>query len=82
MEDVLGFCLERGMRVVANAGGLNPAGLANELSTLAERLGLSAKIAYVDGDDLTPRLEALQRAGLPGVDQAVVERSLPAGGLA
>jgi hypothetical protein len=65
MDDVLGTCLQRGIRVVANAGGLNPAGLAAELAALAERLGLPAKIAYIDGDDLTPRLDDLQHAGLP-----------------
>jgi hypothetical protein len=63
MDDVLGVCLERGIRVVANAGGLNPGGLAAELTALTQRLGLPAKIAYLDGDDLTPRLDELQRAG-------------------
>src|SRR5580693_1677451 len=53
MEDVLGTCLELGIRIVSNAGGLNPAGLADRLSELATRLGLSAKIAFVDGAALT-----------------------------
>src|SRR5262245_2909732 len=48
MEDCLGLALERRVRVVANAGGLNPAGLAAALRALAERLGLPAKIAYVE----------------------------------
>jgi hypothetical protein len=63
MEDVLGTCLDRGVKVVANAGGLNPAGLAAELSRLTERLGLQANIAWIDGDDLALRIEELQRAG-------------------
>jgi hypothetical protein len=73
MEDVLGTCLERGIRVVANAGGLNPAGLATELEALAARLGLKALIAHIDGDDLAPRLDDLQRAGhaLTNVDTGV-----------
>lgn len=65
MEQVLGTCLDRGIRVVANAGGLNPGGLASELSTLAERLGLAPRIAYIDGDDLTDRLPELVAAGYP-----------------
>jgi hypothetical protein len=65
MEQVLGTCLDRGIRVVANAGGLNPGGLAAELTTLAERLGLAPKIAYVSGDDLTDRLAELVAAGHP-----------------
>jgi hypothetical protein len=45
MEEVLGDCLDRGVKVVANAGGLNPAGLAEELHALAERLGVHPRIA-------------------------------------
>ncbi|MHA6758285.1 acyclic terpene utilization AtuA family protein [Streptacidiphilus sp. PAMC 29251] len=63
MEDVLGTCLERGVKVVANAGGLNPAGLAAELEELARTLGLSARIAHVSGDDLLDRVPELQAAG-------------------
>ena len=43
MEEVLGTCLDRGVKVVANAGGLNPAGLAGRLDQLAKRLGLTAR---------------------------------------
>jgi hypothetical protein len=63
MDDVLGTCLDRGVKVVANAGGLNPHGLADALRALGERLGLSPAIAVVDGDDLVDRLGALQAAG-------------------
>ncbi|VVJ17752.1 Terpene utilization protein AtuA [Amycolatopsis camponoti] len=63
VEQVLGTCLDRGVRIVANAGGLNPPGLAAELTALAERLGLHPKIAYVDGDDLVDRLGELRAAG-------------------
>jgi hypothetical protein len=64
MEDVLGPCLERGVKVVANAGGLNPAGLAAKLEELAARLGLTARIAYLTGDDLTDRVPGLQDKGI------------------
>lgn len=62
MSDCLGLALERGVRVVTNAGGLNPAGLAAELRRLAEGQGLAARIAYVSGDNL------LQRAAEFGLD--------------
>lgn len=55
LEQVLGTCLERGIRIVSNAGGLDPAGCAAAVSELATRLGLSARVAHVTGDDLTGR---------------------------
>jgi len=63
MEEVLGTCLERGIRVVANAGGLNPAGLAAKMTELSGRLGLKTRVAYLTGDDLIPVLGDLQVAG-------------------
>jgi Acyclic terpene utilisation family protein AtuA len=63
MEEVLGTCLARGVKVVANAGGLNPAGLAAQVAELARRLGLNARVAYVTGDDLIPVIGDLQAAG-------------------
>ena len=63
LEQVLGTCLDRGIKIVNNAGGLNPAGLAGQFAALAERLGLHPKIAYVTGDDLLPRLDELTAAG-------------------
>ncbi|HEX2154927.1 MAG TPA: acyclic terpene utilization AtuA family protein [Acidimicrobiia bacterium] len=56
MEEVMAACLERGIRVVANAGGLNPLGLAEKLTEVAQRLGLQPRIAAVAGDDLMDRL--------------------------
>ncbi|WP_033288569.1 acyclic terpene utilization AtuA family protein [Amycolatopsis jejuensis] len=60
MEEILGTCLDRGIKVVTNAGGLNPGGLAADLGRLAERLGLAPRIAHVEGDDLLDRLPELQ----------------------
>jgi hypothetical protein len=51
MEQSLGTALERGVRIVSNAGGVNPAGLAEAVG----RLGLPAKIGVVTGDDVTGR---------------------------
>nr|WP_123023303.1 acyclic terpene utilization AtuA family protein [Mycolicibacterium stellerae] len=55
LEECLGTALDNGVRIVANAGGLNPAGLATAVRALAERLGLDAKVAHVEGDDLVAR---------------------------
>ncbi|HNU91998.1 MAG TPA: DUF1446 domain-containing protein [Spirochaetota bacterium] len=63
MEKVMGSCLDRKIRVVSNAGGLNPKGLAAELAEMAQKLGLNPRIAYIEGDDLMPCLKDLQEAG-------------------
>src|SRR6266498_11588 len=55
MEENLGLALERGVKIVTNAGGLNPAGLADALRELSKRLGLDVAIAHVEGDDLIGR---------------------------
>ncbi|MFG3598479.1 acyclic terpene utilization AtuA family protein [Micromonospora chersina] len=52
LEGTLGTALERGVRLVTNAGGLNPAGLAAAIGALADRLGLTVRIGYVEGDAL------------------------------
>ncbi len=59
MEQVMGTCLDRGIKVVSNAGGLDPDGCADAVAKVAEELGLHPKIAYVRGDDLMPRLPDL-----------------------
>ncbi|OBK92623.1 acyclic terpene utilization AtuA family protein [Mycobacterium sp. 1165178.9] len=59
LEDCLGEATDRGVRIVANAGGLNPAGLADAIRALAERLGIDARVAHVEGDDLLPRAAEL-----------------------
>ena len=59
LEECLGTALDRGVRIVANAGGLNPGGLALAVRALADRLGLSVQVAHVEGDDLLPRAKEL-----------------------
>jgi hypothetical protein len=63
VKEVVKPCMEQGIKIVSNAGGLNPAGMAEDLETMLLELGVSAKVAYIDGDDLVPRLEELQNAG-------------------
>ncbi|MFH2064590.1 MAG: acyclic terpene utilization AtuA family protein [Pseudomonadota bacterium] len=63
MEQVMGQCLDKNIKVVANAGGLNPKGLAAKLEELAGVLGIHPKIAYIEGDNLLPRIPELQEKG-------------------
>ncbi len=62
LEDCLALAVERGVSIVTNAGGLNPAALAEELRKLAARLGVQVRVAQVEGDDLLGRSAEL---GLP-----------------
>ncbi|WP_234349004.1 acyclic terpene utilization AtuA family protein [Streptomyces sp. WM6373] len=55
LEEGLGLAHERGVRLVTNAGGLNPAGLADAVRALAAKVGVPVSVAHVEGDDLTAR---------------------------
>ena len=63
MEQVLGTCLDRGIKIVSNAGGLAPQACAEGVADVARRLGLAPTVAYVNGDDLLARLGDLATAG-------------------
>ncbi|MGZ0216742.1 MAG: acyclic terpene utilization AtuA family protein [Acidimicrobiales bacterium] len=63
MEQVMGQCLDKGIKVITNAGGLNPEGCADAVQQVADRLGIAPKIAYVGGDDLSKRLTDLIGSG-------------------
>ncbi|MEU0701462.1 acyclic terpene utilization AtuA family protein [Streptomyces bacillaris] len=52
LEEGLGLAHERGVRIVANAGGLNPAGLADAVRKLAAKVGVPVTVAHVEGDSL------------------------------
>ncbi len=64
LEQSLGEALDRGVRIVVNAGGLNPAGLAEAVGDLADGLGLDPDLAHVTGDDVREHGDEL---GVPGV---------------
>jgi hypothetical protein len=64
-EEIAATVVERGIKVVVNAGGLNPAGLAGAVRAVADRLGLTVRVSQVDGDDLLAKLPELRAAGEP-----------------
>ncbi|MGB5326179.1 MAG: acyclic terpene utilization AtuA family protein [Pseudomonadales bacterium] len=63
VKQVLQPCVEKNIKIVSNAGGLNPAGMAEAVKEIARELNLDVKVAYIDGDDLAPRMQALQAEG-------------------
>ena len=58
-------CKEKNIKIVTNAGGLNPSSMANEIEKILAELGISLKVAYITGDDLMPRMDALIKEGEP-----------------
>ncbi|MDP7383140.1 MAG: DUF1446 domain-containing protein, partial [Acidimicrobiales bacterium] len=77
MEQVMGTCLDQGIKVVSNAGGLDPDHCAEAVAEVADRLGLSPTIAYVNGDNLLPRLDELREAGIDILDPETGEPVAP-----
>ncbi|MFE5869597.1 acyclic terpene utilization AtuA family protein [Streptomyces roseifaciens] len=57
LEESLGLAADHGVKIVANAGGLNPGGLAREIRALARRVGADVRVAHVEGDDLLQERE-------------------------
>jgi hypothetical protein len=65
MKSVLKDVVKQGIRVVSNAGGVNPQGCADALAALAAEQGIALKIAVVSGDDVSPLLPQLRQAQPP-----------------
>ena len=63
LKDVAKTCKEEEIKIVTNAGGLNPKSMANEIKNILSELGLEMQVAYIDGDDLMPRMSDLQNSG-------------------
>ena len=66
LESCLGLARDSGVRIVVNAGGLNPAGLAEAVRSLAHTVGVPTTVAHVEGDDLLARADQLGFAGAAG----------------
>jgi hypothetical protein len=65
MKSVLKDVVAQGIRVVSNAGGVNPQACADALAALAAEQGLALKIAVVTGDDVMPLLPQLRESANP-----------------
>src|ERR1041385_8669087 len=65
IESILPAIAKRGVRVIANAGGVNPPACAEAIRAVAEKAGArkDIRVGVVTGDDLLPRLDELLAAG-------------------
>lgn len=70
MRNLLPICREKGIKLITNAGGINPAGAARAVAALARELGLGdLKVACVTGDDIYDRLDELAVQGVTFQDK-------------
>lgn len=80
MKSVLPEIKRQGIKVVSNAGGINPAGCAAALKALADAQGISLRIAVVEGDDVSPLMPELRQRGAHDMftDEVLPEKVLSA----
>ncbi|RYF42302.1 MAG: DUF1446 domain-containing protein [Comamonadaceae bacterium] len=76
MKDILKDVVEQGLRVISNAGGVNPQACADAIAALAAQQGLAVKIAVVLGDDVMPLLPQLRAQGMTGMAGATLPEKL------
>ena len=67
-------CEEKKIKVVTNAGGLNPSSMASKIEEIVDELGVSLKVAYIDGDNIVPDLKNLEQQG---VELENIDRKIP-----
>ncbi len=68
MAPLLSDIKAKGIRVLSNAGGVNPLACRDALLAVAQKAGVALRVAVVQGDDILPRLKEWRRAGLTELD--------------
>ena len=63
IKEVAASCKEKNIKIVSNAGGLNPKSMAAEIEKILDELSIDLKVAYIDGDNLIPRISELKKNG-------------------
>jgi len=68
LKEILREVVEQGIRVISNAGGLNPQACAGAIAALAREQGVAVRVAVVTGDDVMPLLPRLRAQGITGLE--------------
>ena len=63
IKEIVASCKEKNIKIVTNAGGLNPKSMAVEIEKILKEQSVNMKVAYIDGDDLMPRISDLIESG-------------------
>ena len=62
-KDIAKICQSKGIKIVVNAGGLNPQSMTTQLNAINEELSIDLKVAYIDGDDISADIKSFQDQG-------------------
>ena len=63
IKEVAEDCKTKNIKIVTNAGGLNPKSMATEIEKILKDMSIDLKVAYIEGDDLIPRIDELYQQG-------------------
>ena len=63
IKEIAKTCNEKNIKIVTNAGGLNPKSMASEIDKILIDQSVEMKVAYIDGDDLLPKMDSLMDEG-------------------
>ena len=63
VKEIAKDCKDKNIKIVSNAGGLNPKSMAHEIEKILDELSIELKVAYIDGDDLMPSIDELEKVG-------------------
>ena len=74
VKDVAQDCKKKNIKIVTNAGGLNPKSMAIEIENILQELNIKMKVAWIDGDDIKDDIEQLQKEGEPFIN---IDRGIP-----
>ena len=63
LKEIAQSCQDKNIKIVVNAGGLNPKSMSQEVQSILDDMNLSSCVAYIDGDDISKDLQVLQEQG-------------------
>jgi len=63
LKQIAQRCQDKNIKIVVNAGGLNPKSMSHEVQSILDDMNLSSRVAYIDGDDISKDLQSLQEEG-------------------
>ena len=63
LKQIAQACQDKNIKIVVNAGGLNPKSMSHEVQLILDEMKLSSRVAYIDGDDISQDLQTLQDEG-------------------